>query len=186
MNWRGKNKPGSPHAKPILTPLIRGESSIPIKKSNARSIALYAFKTAVVVDAAARRPSGLFFSRRLRHAFKQHLHIPTIVQMWMCACIPRRGVGLEYGYFRGQVPPAYSTQFYVCTCRLGNFVFQLVTVKQPGLLGFVPFPGFENLLISFWPEIIPGFIWPGNPPRFIRQERFKELHQRWASVQPFA
>jgi hypothetical protein len=42
------------HAQPALTPLITGEMDIPIDLSRAHSMALFAFKTTVVLDHARR------------------------------------------------------------------------------------------------------------------------------------
>src|SRR5260370_38193237 len=38
----------SKHAKPVLTPLVTGQSGIPIDKTSAHSLAIFAFKTAIV------------------------------------------------------------------------------------------------------------------------------------------
>src|ERR1700677_4836142 len=48
----------SKHAKPVMTPLIKGDSAFPIGSSEAHSLALFAFKTAVVLDHAHRRDSA--------------------------------------------------------------------------------------------------------------------------------
>src|ERR1017187_10244882 len=45
----------SHHAKPALTPLITGEMDIPINLERAQSMALFAFKTAVILDHSQRR-----------------------------------------------------------------------------------------------------------------------------------
>ncbi len=53
------------HAKPALTPLITGEMEIPIDLNRAQSMALFAFKTAVVLD-HSQRDRVPFFSKRQR------------------------------------------------------------------------------------------------------------------------
>lgn len=53
----------SKHAKPVLTPLITGEVlGIPITQQEARSIALWIFKTAVIIDEASHRKTPLVCS----------------------------------------------------------------------------------------------------------------------------
>src|ERR1039458_9469419 len=51
------------HAKPVLTPLVTGKAGVPIKLEEARSIALFAYKTAIVMDYAQCRNGSPFFER---------------------------------------------------------------------------------------------------------------------------
>ena len=74
----------STHAMPVMTPLIKGDSALPIGSSEAHSLALFAFKTAVVLDHANRRDKTPFFSSRIRYSFRRDLVIPGTVQMWLC------------------------------------------------------------------------------------------------------
>src|SRR6185437_5187619 len=73
------------HAKPVLTPLITGETGIHVGLSEARSMALFSFTTAVILDHSARRGQVPFFDRIARHNFREKLAIPGNVQMWLCA-----------------------------------------------------------------------------------------------------
>ena len=171
------------HAKPVMTRLIQGEFNIPIGPPEARSIALFAFKTAVVLD-HTRRDRPPFFSKDLRHAFREHLIIPNIAQMWMCAYAPgARRINVHFGHWRGDLSPTYPIRIYVCTCGIGNFAFQVVTINQPGFASFMPLPGFEDLAVPLWPTVLPNFVWPPRKGLMSAQE-FKKFCFRWESTAP--
>src|ERR1035438_7369483 len=107
----------SQHAEPVLTPLITGELDLPIGLAEARSIALFSFKTAVVLDHANRRAESPFFDRRSRHLFRKSLAIPISVQMWLCGFIKHRGNGrFTTLYHKPETASGDSWLMYVCTC----------------------------------------------------------------------
>jgi hypothetical protein len=120
------------HAKPALTPLITGEVNVPIDLCRAKSIALFAFKTAVILDHA--HPRGTpFFSKRIRHAFRLHHEIPYGIAMWFCGYRDhRKSVKLKTVHHKAQFSPTEHFLMYVCTCAFGYFAFQVVMVKQAG------------------------------------------------------
>jgi hypothetical protein len=170
----------SKHAKPILTPLITGEVDIPINQAKAKSIAIFAFKTAVVLDHANRgRPP--FFPRRFRYAFRESHFIPLFVQMWMCG-FADRGHGQSLGvYTKGTIPPADPLEMYTCTCAIGHFVFQVLAVKKIGRAGLEPEVKFDHLSVPLWPKVPPGFVWPAA--EVLRSpEEFLAYAQRWVNV----
>src|ERR1017187_7135346 len=148
------------HAQPALTPLITGQMDIPIDRSRAHSMSLFAFKTAVIMDHQQRRDVGPFFSKRIRYAFREHLAIPGIVKMWFCGYKGHRGNGqFKTAYYKGETSSSDHCLMYVCTCAIGHFVFQLLAVKQIGNAQFRPLGGFEGLAVPFWPaipEIVSG------------------------------
>jgi len=148
------------HAKPALTPLITGEMDIPVDLSRAHSIALFAFKTAVVLD-HSQRTRAPFFSKRQRYAFRLHRMIPGNVNMWFCGIKDHRGGGqFKTAYLTGKPSTADESLMYACTCALGCFVFQVLAVKQVGNARFRPLGGFEGLGEPFFPAIRRGYIWP--------------------------
>lgn len=173
------------HAKPTMSPLMRGEINAMFGKEQARSLALFAFKSAVVVDYAQRHRDP-FFSRRQRHAFREHLFIPQAVTMWMTPYIPhirKRRFDYRVGFYKGELTPGYQLQLYICTFGLAALAFQVVAHKQMLFSDFVPLPGFDDLAVPFWPALQPGYIWPG--PNFIRSfQQFKAFHERWDAVAP--
>ncbi|MGA3081476.1 MAG: hypothetical protein ABSD44_08855 [Terracidiphilus sp.] len=169
------------HAKPALTPLITGQMDIPIDRSRAHSMALFAFKTAVVLDHTQRFREP-FFSKRIRYAFRQHLAIPNMVNMWFCGIKDHRGNGqFKSAYMKGDASPAEHFLMYVCTCAIGCFVFQVLAVTQIGNARFSPLGGFEGLGEPFFPSIRRGYIWP---PRFALDgvSEFEAFADRWRNV----
>ncbi len=167
------------HAKPTLTPLITGEVDIPITKAKAKSIALFAFKTAVVLD-HAQRDRVPFFPFRFRRAFREGHFIPPFVRVWICG-FADRSHGQSIGvYHKGTIPPAYPLEMYTCTCSIGHFAFQVLAVKQIRAAGLRLEPSikFDRLSVPLWPEVLPGFIWPAA--EVIRSPEELLLYaQRW-------
>ena len=143
----------SQHAMPALTPLIVGETSgIPITQELARSLALFAFKTAVVMDHAHHRGEP-WFSKRLRYAFREHQTISSGVEMWMCGTHGRRrAIDLHSGYFSGNLTPTYPVQSYVCTVGIGHLVFQVHSAKHFGYTQLYPLRTFDSVAVPFWPD----------------------------------
>lgn len=175
------------HAKPVLTPLIAGEVHIPISQSSAHSIALFAFKTAIIAD-LLRKQEGRepFFSRRIRAAFRKTLDIPASVNMWMCAyATNERRADVLLAYYKTEMPLIGPFELYVCTYAAGGFAFQVVSIKSFGLARLAPNRSFDRMSIAFWPKIRPNFVWP--PQAAIRSiEEFIQYHRRWESVTAFS
>jgi hypothetical protein len=174
------------HAKPILSPLIIGKINIPLSQSAAHSIALFSFKTAAVLDLIPKKEKRKepFFSRRLRRSFRETLTIPPFVWMWMCPYIPGSyRADVFVNYYDGVLPSAGAIQLYVCTYAIGNFAFQVLAVKSFREQGFRPDPRFDNLAVTFYPRIEPGFVWP-RPFALHSVEEFEKFHRRWEGIYP--
>jgi hypothetical protein len=172
-------------AKPVLVPFIAGnEIDIPITQAMAHSIAIYAFKTAVVQDHAGRRAEP-FFSARLRRAFKSNRSIPGGVNIWICGIkqnLPN--IQVASTYYSGQLSPTYSWCMYVFTCWIGHFVMQVVAVKQIGQVRFRSLSGYEGIGIPIWPSINPGSTWPGSYVLDGDGGQFLGFSRRWGRVRP--
>jgi len=168
------------HAKPTMGPLIEPTVDIPITQSDANSIALFAFKTAVICDHMRRSYPVRFFSREVRHRFKTALEIPATVQMWFAAFAwPGQGACLTVYH---DVPDPDSLKLYVCTYLIGHFVFQVVASRKP--VSWLIRPGgaaFENMAIPFWPSIPSGFMWPAKGGLTTATE-FRNFAQRWNRI----
>jgi hypothetical protein len=172
------------HGNPVLTPLVTGrETDLPITQTMARSIAIYAFKTAVVQNHADHK-SNPFFPARVRHAFRANHSIPDDVSVWICGIkqeLPN--IKVASTYYRGQLSPTYHWQMYAFTCQIGHLVIQVLAVKQPGEIGFRSLSGYEDIAILVSPDILPGRTWPG---RYIFDgDRFLDFATRWEHVEPF-
>jgi hypothetical protein len=173
----------SDHAKPAMTALIHLKPGTILDKRRAESLALFAFKTAVVFDHVSRnRPP--FFPREVRHQFRETLAIPATVGMWMAASFAPRSGEVLTCYTKGNLTPKNNIETYICTYAVGRLVFQVVGVvlqSQQGLISFGPDAAeFESLSVPFWPlQSLPdGLRWP--PIDVLRSRReFEEYAIRW-------
>jgi hypothetical protein len=165
----------SVHAKPSLTDLIVGKANIPISQSRANSIALFAFKTAVIFDHIARNRAP-FFERSSRHEFRKSLTIPRNVGMWMAGFHPS-GKGLaQTAYHDGAVSEANPILIYVCTYSIEHFALQIVGCKQQGYSRIASSHNFPA--VRFWPEVPANLVWP--PSSVLRtMGDFNSFADRW-------
>jgi hypothetical protein len=172
------------HAKPVLTPLITGEVDIPIDLAKARSMAIFSFKTAVVLDHARRDRESPFFDRDARHLFRETLRIPLNVQMWFCTYRGHRGNGAFLTFYHQ--PEAASGEnwlMYVCTFAIGNIAIQVVAVKdKTERVIFTPTINSEFLPIPFWPGLQADYVWPGSPA-LRSEEDFRSFAGRWKTIE---
>src|SRR5271169_3869635 len=125
------------HAKPALTDLILDKLDIPIAESRANSIALFAFKSAVVFN-HLRPVADPFFPQSARHNFREVRAIPGNVRMWMAGFLPVGKGEVQTVYHNGALPNGNRIRLYVCTYAVGHFVFQVLAARQGG---FTPFAG---------------------------------------------
>jgi hypothetical protein len=174
----------SKHASPVMGPLIEGEEiDIPITQTDAQSIAIFAFKTALVVD-ALREDEDRFFSQSVRTDFMNSLSIPSSVNMWFCAYLTReRRADTLAVYYKGHSRFKGFFDLYVCTFGVGCFAFQVLAVNGFAIGPLFPDRRFDYLSVPLWPNIPAGFVWP--PRRNLQivavdtYERFVQYHKRW-------
>jgi hypothetical protein len=177
------------HAKPVMAPLMRGEVSATFGQNEARSLAIFAFKTAVVLDhdQAIMQHQEPFFSRRQRYAFRERLIIPETVRMWLTPYVPsktRRRLDIRVTHSTHDLLPSYPMQIYSCSCGIGALAFQVIAYKQMFSVDFRPrSPDFDHLAIPFWPLLLPGYTWPGY--RCLQSaEQFHAFARRWIDPEP--
>jgi hypothetical protein len=175
----------SQHAMPAMSELIIGKTNVPISQSRASSIALFAFKSAVILDMLNRRRPAPFFTRSTRHSFRPLPHqIPSGVSMWLANfALPGKGRVITW-YNQGEVEragrPPHSFELYICSYNVGHFVFQVVAISPQMLTTFHPLPGFESLAVPFWPRIPDNFTWPSLAISSIRH--LEDFACRWKTV----
>lgn len=170
------------HAKPVMTPLITGQSNVPIDLPEARSIALYSFKTAVILDHLSRERVP-FFDRAIRHEFKKTLGIPINVQMWLCGFAGHRGGGHFLTLYHQPKPASdESWSMYVCTFAIGHLAIQVVAIKDKTRSGYIdPAPGFEDVAVPFWPGLHRDFVWPATGALRTTAD-FNAFAGRWQNI----
>jgi hypothetical protein len=170
----------SQHAQPAMTDLIVGKLDFTISQSQSRSLALFAFKTAVIFDhIQGGKPP--FFLRSLRHRFASTLAIPFGVGMWMTGFLPIGKGEILTTYHEGALSNTNRLKLYVCTYAVGHLVFQVVAARQQGFTPIAPRPGFEYLAIPFWPKLPSGVRWP--PDEVLRTvSEFEIFATRWNTI----
>jgi hypothetical protein len=169
----------SQRAQPAMKDLIAGKVDIHISQPHANSIALFAFKTTVVIEHLNRRRTGRFFPREVRHRFRQTLDIPPNINMWMAGYLPP-GQGPCTTVYH-ELPDPGSLELYVCTYAIGRFVFQVVAERKPSSFALSPVAGFEHLAVPFYPRIPTGFVWP--PEAVLKTVKdFDFFAARWSRL----
>lgn len=150
------------HAKPAMADLMLGKKNVQMNQLRANSIAIFMFKTALILDALAKDTSP-FFSREIRHEFRKSHCIPANVRMWLNSFAPA-GYGEANVFYNGaDLPSGKRLELYVCTFAVQHFVLQLVAMAtdDPSLRGVSR--SDEFLAVPLWPSIPADFVWPTDP-----------------------
>lgn len=168
------------HAKPAMAELIVGDERQVLSQSRANAIALFAFKTAVVVDHV--RAETPFFSRDVRHEFARSRTIPSNVQMWLAGFLPMASGRVQTQYSDTSILGKGRIRLYVCTYAVGHLVFQVVAAKSRGIPSFQPRVTFEDLAIPFCPVIPENAPWPPINVLHNRDD-FEKFAERWRTIQ---
>lgn len=178
------SKVDNQEAKPVLSDLIPSLRAIQVPIRKSISLAIFAFKTAVVADHMGIHPP--FFTREQRHSFASTLSIPGGVFMWLGALEHRRS-----GAFKTRrVVPANSTKddflLYCFTYTVGHFVLQVVGIKWVTHSSErMPFPIIEQnphdkrFMTPFWPNVA-SLRWP--PDTCLPSDSIDELANRWGKL----
>jgi len=170
------------HGKPVLTSLIEGDKVVPIDVSVARSIAIWAFKTAVVMDHAHRLFGQPYFSSEERTTFRETLNIPNDSVVWVGMFHGHRyRIKSETGQNNGHIAPDQPLTMYVFTCAIGCLVIQFGHARTSRPVIFEPKPGFEYIMAPIWPDLHPNLTWPW-PDKLTEDSQFAELHNRWKTI----
>jgi hypothetical protein len=169
------------HAKPAMSDLIADKPNIPVPQLQANSIALFAFKTAVILDYMAldREP---FFDRTARHNFRSSHTIPDNVMMFIFRLSYKGRGDARSGYFDGAISSTQHLKTFVSTFAVGHFGFEVVGYHTRGITRVAPRrKDFDSLAVPFWPVISSGFIWPrASALRTIHD--FDSFSLRWRDV----
>jgi hypothetical protein len=170
------------HGKPVLTPLIEGDKVFSIDQPAARSIAIWAFKTAVVIDHAHRLFGQPYFSSKERTAFRETLTIPNDSAVWVGMFHGHRyKINSETGQNNGNIAPDQPLTMYVFTCAIGCLVIQFGHARTNSPVVFEPEPGFEYIMAPIWPCLPPNLTWPW-PDKLTENSQFARLHNRWNTI----
>jgi hypothetical protein len=167
------------HAEPAMSDLIVGKDVF-ISESRAKSIALFAFKTAVVLDHMGRDQP--FYSTSARHEFANSLTIPRNVNIWLAGLFPMSSGRVNTFYPEIHFDPPRYLKLNVCTFAAGHLVFQVVGAQYIEIPNFGPLPGFEDLSVPIWPSFQMDIPWP--LPNVLRYRNgFDKFSERWGRIQ---
>jgi hypothetical protein len=171
------------HAKPSMSELIAGKLDIPINQERANSIALFGFKTAVILDHIQNKPKPEpFFEESSRYEFKKSRTIPHNVGMWLTKfATPGRGE-INTLYNKGSVSAGIDFTTYVCTYAIEYLVIQIVSHRADKIRAIMPKNDF--VAIPFWPAIPNDFVWP-SPDVLRTTDDFDTFSDRWKVVRAF-
>jgi hypothetical protein len=175
-------------AKPALSGLIRYGAPLSILPNAVRSIAIFAFKTAVIANSIGDLRDTPYFCTADRYHFAKTLEIPHGVQVWLFAVdAPGRVTGKLNSHF-GRLPIAtkFGFDLYICTFVIGFVGIQVVASRwaNPHVAAFIPrFPGvresrnWNGTTVPIWPSNGGAIVWP--PERPIRLDQVPEFCNRW-------
>jgi hypothetical protein len=172
-------------AKPILRHLIVDLGPRRISIYRLISIALFAFKTAVVADHMGTGGTPIFTEAE-RYAFRETLKLPSGLFMWIGAL-----GSYNRGTFKSRhlVPEARGENdlgLYVFTYAAGHFVVQLAVArwsthnpKRPLSPIMEQSAEWDSRMTPFFPPITGRIVWP--PPEFLTYQTLDELTERWTT-----
>ena len=176
------------HAKPAMAGLIVSDKRVLLDPERLKSIASFAFKSAVIADhvrvpdptLGARPP---FFTTQTRYAFRESLTIPDNVQMWLAAFEESR-----YGIFRAIYYPSPANtvpafESYALTFGVGFLLLQVVASRLLGTgtrkFGFdvTQGEGWDKFSVPSWPADGRSVSWP--PDRRLGLALANQFGNRW-------
>jgi hypothetical protein len=169
-------------AKPVLSQFILGEAQA-MSQSQADSIALFAFKSAVIFDHIRFDHAPPFFSRSARRGFRKERAIPATVRMFLGGYLPRGKGEVLSCYHEGALSSTDQIVLYVCTYAAGHLVFQVVGQKQRGFTTVSLQPRtLGSFGVEFWPWVAGGIAaWP--PPSVLQNaQQFDSFSSRWRNL----
>lgn len=164
------------HAKPAMKDLILDNKAALLSPDRLKSIAYFAFKSAVIADCLMPERDP-FFPAATRHRFASSLEIPRNVQMWLAAFKEGRQGFFRAVYHNTPTDLKRGFELYTHTFGAGYFIFQLVASRWMGTRissshrpAVTQGKGWNKFSIPFWPLSGESIFWPPN----------KQFSTRWA------
>lgn len=175
-----------------MSNMILHGSAVSLLPIGITSIAMFAYKTAVVIDYARRDPAGPFFPPAERKRFSGGEHfIPPGVQVWISSFRPRgtRVHGSYSGHYGEIKTGKYRHfKFYVLTYAVGLVLLQVAAyrwgsrlIKAPSFIPYVHQASrFDVVSTPIWlPEGKP-VLWPTE--QCVSNDTVMQFAERWGRV----
>ncbi len=167
------------HARPAMADLILGKRVGAIGQKRARNIALFAFKTSVVVNHALPMEEECFEVEQ-RYAFRESRTIPPNVAMWFFGCAPEVSGSLRSYNVTFTDKHGPTLKLNVCTFSIAQFGFQVVAGKSSTFPQVESVPMHPDLTVPFYPVLREQVSWPRAV--VLGGEAFDGFHARWNKV----
>jgi len=121
-----------------------------------------------------------FFDISERYAFRESLSIPRKVGMWLVGLPPENAGSIRSVciYFPDKNDPKLTLN--VCSFYVGQFGFQVVSVKSLTVTQIESLPTPDNLTAPFYPALRRGISWPRKA--LLKREDFDFFAYRWNKV----
>ena len=175
------------HAKPVLDPPLRYRG-VCFRRPEIESLAIFAFKTAVIADHASARAGGPFFQPISRRRFKDSLIVPPAVHIWHAALVtPRERKGVFRSHYAQATDSRYKNcEIFVMTWGITPILVQVLAVRWMGGTPQVePLPNrftdnvFDEVESKFWPEPPEHLTIPSKA--FLDEDTIGKFCYRWTS-----
>jgi hypothetical protein len=174
-------------ARTTMKNMIQYASPISLLPRGIASIAVFAFKAAVVAD-HARPKNRPFLFHSVRKRFAESLEIPHGIQVWLAAFGQEHLSGrfsTHYAKLHGR--PFRGFELYIFTYVAGFLALQVTAsrwasiAKQPK---FTPIltqdPAWDRASVPLWPSDGTPVNWP--PRDYLRDDSLKFFAERWARL----
>jgi hypothetical protein len=180
----------SGHAKPAMKSLILSGDPVILDTARLVSIAIFAFKTAVIGNHMGRDQLP-FFPSQVRRRFANTLRIPPGFQVWMGRLAdsdPHHGV-FRQRYWKTPTGTTNGYHLYGVTWGIGRFVFQATATRWTSgrnrrnvLPHLTQDSYFDSFSIPIWP-MLNGPITAEWPPRHhLGHDVLYQFCDRWKEI----
>jgi hypothetical protein len=157
-------------SKPLLRPMIRGESQTVATLEDVTAISAWAAKTAMTLELAASGRASYIPSAHYRYLFER-LHPPETCHVWCGSYHPDyeveqrfRGASVNPSPWTAKSPLGVEVKGYHVAFNVGHLVFQITGHDSPILRHVEPVfrsdASISDLLIPLWPIDLGGLSWP--------------------------
>lgn len=149
---------------PVLGSMI-DDKSITLDKQHQLTVAAWALKTAMLMDATTAADVPLFYTKQERESLRDSRLIPVTTTVWLGRYFGRRDIGAHWSrvVFRYANAVAPSR---VATFVLGNLTLQVMTMHPPtqflhSNIVVEPRQGpWDEILATAWPRRQALLYWP--------------------------
>lgn len=177
-------------AAPLLSDAIVYGAPVTLSAAQQHSVAMWAVKTAMVLEAYRRRRPFRYIPEWHARWMSSERDPPAHTTVWMFARLPDfRPEGIpDFVFMRSfgivDKEPPQSSKAYISTFAVGHVGFQVFGANgrlDQVPLGLQPTPFLQERTIRLWPNPAASVRWP--PPRVMHLDEIKRFAQ-WDQPDP--